>query len=250
MRVRTASSRPRGLTAVETIVVVFVFSLLLVSLISLLNGGIKAWKKAQVRNKLRADARAAVDQIAAEFRQNQSSTIGSLNTTAPATPNPTVDNVLSFTRYDNDGSTYNVVYTINDTAHTVDRYDSKTATTTVIAENVVGLQPGSATTRYSYFQWADPGPSQTTMIINLQVADYNDDVNSIPSQTVLAQRDSVTLRTSAYFMAANKSAANTIAPAAFSAPTDLRDPRRLARGRPDPARAGPRRNLKKDVLQR
>lgn len=156
---RTSTSK-RGTTLIETIVVIAVFSLLALTITWLLIGGLRAWHRGQTRTVLRADARYAVDQIQADFRQNKS-------VTTPTTASQSL--TLAFTRYANTigNPDISITYTINTAAHTLTRQDS--SGTTVIAENVVDNDP-RPTGKKSYFAWED-FPNKTTMGIHLYLVE-------------------------------------------------------------------------------
>jgi prepilin-type N-terminal cleavage/methylation domain-containing protein len=218
---RTAMTRIRGrhgLTLVETIVVMAVFGLLTLTITQLMTGGLRAWKKGQVRNQLRSDARYAMDQIQADFRQNTTLGLGAIIPSTSATKSST----LQFTRTKTDGTTTETItYTIN-ANRTLTRQDN--SGTTVIAENVVDTDPRDGAQK-SYFAWEDA--NLTTMGIHLYlVQDAATQLSASSPQSL----ESIYLHSSAYWNAekANTAYSTTVWPqVGVSTPSSLIDPRHL-----------------------
>ena len=184
------SRQRRGLTLVETIVVIFVFSLLTLTITQLLNGGLRAWRKGQARFTLRTDARDALDQVQAEIRQA---------TTAPTLSNPfsgspTYYKTLALTRTPaGGGTTTSVTFAIDSTTRQLTRTESSVVT--VLAENVVDQD--SAGTARSYFTFVDT--TNTTVGIKLLlVQNAFSNPNGINSGA--GQSENVSLYGSAYWL--------------------------------------------------
>ena len=106
------SRQRRGLTLVETIVVIFVFSLLTLTITQLLNGGLRAWRKGQAR--------------------------------------PTYYKTLALTRTPaGGGTTTSVTFTIDSTTRQLTRTESSVVT--VLAENVVDQDSAGTARSYFTF---------------------------------------------------------------------------------------------------
>lgn len=221
------SSAPRarrGLTLIETIVTIFVFSLLVLTITQLLTGGIRAWQRGNTRMKLRADARDAIDQIQADFRQFTGDlTLGNF-VPQPASPQ-TKSGQLLFKRYRNPNSTSTsaqvIQYFMNTTTNQIVRTDGDTNTNTVVAENVVVLDTRDNVLK-SYFQWEDA--TNTTMGIYLYLE------QDATTQLAAGKMglESVSLQSGAFWVGQGVPNANTAhvsLPLAASTPSSLRDPR-------------------------
>lgn len=207
----------RGLTLIETIVVIFVFSLLTLTITQLLTGGIQAWKRGNTRMKLRADAREAVDQIQADFRQCSGVGVGVITPSAAGAPSST----LQFSRYDNTGTgaTKIITYTINSAARTLTRQEGTDVT--VLAENVVDIDPRDSA-RKSYFQWQDSG--LTTMGIHLYLV--QDAAVQLLNAGASQSLESVTMHSGAYWAGQGPSITSpNRVPVSVVTPASLRDPR-------------------------
>ena len=132
----------RGLTLVETIVVIFVFSLLLVTIVSLLQGGIAAWKKGNKQTIVRAGLRKAMDEVTADLR--------TMVRGAPQTPGAQVLTFTFFRSISSSSTPVSTTYTIDNTTKTLQR--SESGVTVVVAEDI---DPGSASPYNAFFQSYD-----------------------------------------------------------------------------------------------
>lgn len=233
MLTRYRSHCIRGLTLVETIVVILVFTLLLVVAIQILLGGINAWKKGQARNDLRATGRQALEQIASDFRQ-ATYTTGNTNVTPAPGASPTA--VLSFQRQpqgntSSGASTDTVTYTIDSSTHSLLRSESGSVNTKVV------IASGIVDTTNSYFQWSTDSTTQVCMRINLALVQKAAEAGTLSSNT----RETLTLSTSIYQMAypvaedttvemngASRTPAAVLTASYSPSPSDLSDPRPLA----------------------
>ena len=197
--------------------VIFVFSMLTLTITQLLTGGIRAWTRGNTRMKLRADAREAVDQIQADFRQCSAVGVGVITPSAAGAPSST----LQFSRYDNTGTgtTKIITYTINSAARTLTRQEG--TDTTVIAENVVDIDPRD-NNRKSYFQWEDS--ALTTMGIHLYLV--QDATVQLTSASASQSLESVTMNSGAYWAGQGPSnTATNRVPVSVVTPASLIDPR-------------------------
>ncbi len=209
---------PRGLTLIETIVVIAVFALLAVTATQMLMGGVRAWRKGQMRTELRATARSAMDLILTDLRQMSSYT-------SPLTTSPSYD--LAMVKFKRDPSsgdptTVSVTYTFDISNHTLIRTESSEAV--VIAENVVYTDPRSGVVK-SFFQWDS---TYSNMKISLYVVE---DATSLAAGDEKVRED-VTLTSTAYKMIATptgETPSNSPAVVADDVTTlrgaDLADPR-------------------------
>lgn len=207
----------RGLTLVETIVVIFVFSMLTLTITQLLTGGIQAWKRGNTRMKLRADAREALDQIQADFRQCSGVGVGVITPSAAGAPSAT----LQFSRYDNtgNGATKIITYTINSAARTLTRQEG--TDTSVLAENVVDIDPRDNAPK-SYFQWQDSG--LTTMGVHLYLV--QDAAVQLLNAGASQSLESITMHSGAYWAGQGPSnTATNRVPVSVVTPASLLDPR-------------------------
>jgi prepilin-type N-terminal cleavage/methylation domain-containing protein len=141
----------RGFTLVETIVVLFVFSLLLLSLTQLMKGSLRAYHKGATQTTLKTEARSAIDVITSDFRQ------GSGNTSQAIPGDPTCSgavksNILQIYRWDNNGSALPQIisYTIDPVTCNLIRLNNSDNTQTLVAENVF-YEAGNP--KSSYFKW-------------------------------------------------------------------------------------------------
>lgn len=150
-----------GLTLIETIVVIFVFSILLLTIIKLLQGGIAAWKKGSTQTSLRAGVRKALDDVTADLR-----TLVYLKSPPPGLPVGTIQTVGAAVTYftfnravANAGASppyteVNTTYTIDNATSTLQRTEN--GVTVVVAENIVCTDPRAGQTNpRSFFQSYD-----------------------------------------------------------------------------------------------
>ena len=138
----------RGLTLVETLVVIGVFAVLLVTILQLLNGGIAAWKKGNTQTQLRAGVRKALDDVSADLR---TMVRGSPQTPAAIVTTFTFNRCVNAAGLPSDVTT---TYIIDNATQTLQRTEA--GVTVVIAENIVNTDPRSgAVNPRSFFQSYD-----------------------------------------------------------------------------------------------
>lgn len=207
----------RGLTLVETIVVVFVFALLALTIVQLLTGGIRAWKKGQAKSTLRASARTALDQVATELRQ-------AITFTSPSGSNDYAKkSLITFQRAQVGSLGVSTVYISYEIVGTNLVRREAGGNDVIIAENVVNTDPRDGQTK-SYFQRLVTADGRTWRIVITTVE--NASTLSSSSQNTL---ESVTLSSTVYLQGLTTSGTNPPAIAQdLVVPGSLTDPRGMA----------------------
>lgn len=141
----------RGLTLAETLVVIGVFAVLLLTILQLLKGGIAAWQKGNTQTTLRAGVRKALDDVTADLRtmvRGSPQTPAAVVTTF--TFNRTINNPSGTPPYTDVATTY----TIDNATQTLRRTEG--GVTVIVAENIVHTDPRPASTNpRSFFQSYD-----------------------------------------------------------------------------------------------
>lgn len=182
--------RGRGLTLIETMVVTAVFILLVITIIELFTGGVRAWRKGRAQADLRAAARKAADQIASDFRQAHQVDV-------PLNVN-VINNQLAITRAYRDTSQTTVTYTSDDVTYTFDTSNNtlvreESGQTVVLAEDVVYSSDGTR----SYFKLRS-GTDKAVLDFALYMAEDSLTLNTQPNKV----RETFKIASAAYMQTA------------------------------------------------
>jgi len=207
----------RGLTLVETIVVIFVFALLTLTITQLLTGGIRAWKKGQAKSTLRASARTALDQVSTELRQ-------AITFTDPSSSNDYAKkSSITFQRTTVGSLGMSTVYVSYDISGTNLVRREAGGSDVTIAENVVATDPRDGQVK-SYFQRMATTDGRTWRVVVTTVENA-----SLLSGTSPTSLESVTLSSTVYLQGLTVSGTNPPAIAQdLVVPGSLADPRGMA----------------------